>query len=74
MGSVRELEARNTAGRNKLIQTISNHLGRSGVKALVIHKSALDSFGVTVTETVIQLKEQRIGEIAELLKSVSSDL
>ena len=63
MSSVRELEARNTAGRNKLIQTISNYLDRSGVKAVVIHKPALDSFGLTITESVIQLKEQRIESI-----------
>jgi hypothetical protein len=63
LSSVRELEARNTASRNKLIQTISNYLDRSGVKTVVIHKPALDSFGVTLTESVIQLKEQRIESI-----------
>ena len=63
MSSVRELESRNNAGRNKLIQTISSYLDWSGVKAVVIQKPAIDSFGITVTESVIQLKEQRIESI-----------
>jgi hypothetical protein len=68
---VRELEARNTAGRNKLMQTISNHLERSGIATAVIQKPAMDSFGEAETETILQLQEQRIESI-RLFKMASA--
>ena len=45
------------------MQTISDYLGRSGVKSAVIHKTAVDSFGEAETEAVIQLQDQRIESI-----------
>ncbi len=42
---------------------ISQYLGRSGVKAGLIQEPALDSFGVSVTESAIQLKEENIDTI-----------
>ncbi len=63
MSSVRELETRHAVERKKLMQVISNYLSQSGVKAVLTQEPALDSFGLSVTEPAIQLKEQTVDSI-----------
>lgn len=60
---MRELEARNTVKRKKLMQAICQYLSQSGVKARLVQESALDLSGIANTETAIQLQEQRIDAI-----------
>lgn len=60
---MRELEVKSAADRKKLMQAIFHYLGRLGVKANLIQEPVFDSLGVTIMESVIQLKEQRIDSL-----------
>jgi hypothetical protein len=63
LSSVRELEAKNAGDRKKLMQAIFRYLGQLEVKARLIQEPAVDSSGVSVVESIIELRDQKLDSI-----------
>jgi hypothetical protein len=60
---VRELEAKNAAGRKELMQTLFEHLNETGVKAELQLEPAVNFLGEEVKEPVVVLNGQNLAKI-----------
>ena len=63
MSSVRELETRNAVARKKLMQAVSHHLEKTGIKCRIIQEPDIDSLGISLLEPAIQLEGRRVDSI-----------
>jgi len=69
---VRELEAKYAVERKKLIQAIAHYLGHAGVQVNLRQEPASGLYGISLAESVLQLKGQRIDSI-RLIRSAGSN-
>lgn len=63
MSFVRELEARSAIERKKLMQSLLDYLSQIRIKAELQQEPAINSLGMSVLESVIQLKDQNLNKI-----------
>jgi hypothetical protein len=61
---VRELEAKSAVERKRLMQSLFDYLGKGGIKAELKQEPAINSLGMSVMESVIQLQGQNPNKIS----------